>query len=329
MTTIPHFGDDVIEAVPVDGRGWLVVRANRREEFIVDRSVVCLRTPTFRRRPSRFVIRDNGYREGSAHQRRLAEHRAHTLLWSLLDVRQRRQWTANQSCWVHTDLGSLRLGTLYQILHVAPHDPAHWNSLCVVSNNHGATPPADEWTTMLLTLRTKPTMFLGVANTNFRDIWNNQTAAHGSTRQRWNLTDWRNDAARCKNYTDRAMFDTAASICHERDGDSTAALLTAVSAAFAIELDADNDRPDQHFDLLAHAITKRALRWASLRYNTQLAGLCEYYCETAEQLTDYSCGERARSLAADIQNISRQQSRRTGGNKPFCNDSATLRLPQI
>ncbi len=297
MANTPNFGDDVIEAVPVDGRGWLVVRGDRREEFIVDRSVVCLRTPTFRRGPSRFVARDNGYREGSERQRHLAEQRAHTLLWSLLDARQRRQWTANQSCWVHTGLGSLRLGTLYQIFHVSPDDPAHWDSLCVVSNNHGGTPPADEWTTMLLALRVQPTIFLDVANINSRDLWNREVVTGGDIRKGWDLSNWRNDAARSKNYTDRAMFDNAASVRFERAGDSSAASLTAISAAFAIVMDADNDRLDECFDHLAAMITNRALQFASFGYQSQLVGLCEYYCEVAEQSADFSTGERARGLA--------------------------------
>ncbi len=300
MTNTPNFGDDVVEAVPVDGRGWLVVRGDRREEFIVDRSVVCLRTPTFRRGPSRFAARDNGYREGSARQRHLAEQRAHLLLWSLLDARQRRQWTANQSCWVHTDLGSLRLGTLYQIFHVSPDDPARWDSLCVVSNNHGGTPPADEWTTMLLTLRSHPTMFFDVANTNSSAIWNNETTKAGEPRQGWDLSTWRNHVARTKNYTDRAMFDSAASICFEKTGDSSAALLTAVSAAFSIVMDTNNDRPDQYFDRLAARTTNRALLSVTLGTHPQLAGLCEYYCEIAEQLPDFAHGERAQQLADQL-----------------------------
>jgi len=102
--------------------------------------------------------------------------RAETLLISLLDPRQRAEYGATRTFWVHGPFGSVRLGRMYRILQRAgpSHDDERW--WCVVTHAHRHIPEADEWSSMLLTLTHDHERFFRVANPITRHARRSATA---------------------------------------------------------------------------------------------------------------------------------------------------------
>ncbi len=90
--------------------------------------------------------------------------RARSLLTSLLDARQRREFERLGHFWLHGPFGSVRLGRLYDIVHRSLERPDIERRLCVVTRAHAQIPPDDEWTSMVLTLAHDPDRFFRVAN---------------------------------------------------------------------------------------------------------------------------------------------------------------------
>ncbi len=114
--------------------------------------------------------------QSRAVQRRTAG-RAKALLISLLDDRQRAELAASHTFWVHGRFGSVRLGRAYDLAHRST--PA-WHverKLCVITTAHQRLPPADEWTSMLLTLHHDAPRFFRVANVLRRDRYGNSGRA--------------------------------------------------------------------------------------------------------------------------------------------------------
>jgi hypothetical protein len=87
---------------------------------------------------------------------------AERLMLSLLDDEQREQWKANQTFWVDTPYGRLRLGRLYD-LYFRPRI-GNALTLCVVPVDHLSLPRCDVWTNLVLALRADPERFFHVAN---------------------------------------------------------------------------------------------------------------------------------------------------------------------
>lgn len=104
------------------------------------------------------------FREQSRAAQLRTSARANTLLVSLLDARQRREWECTRTFWVHGPFGSVRLGRMYRIAHRTRERPDIERSLCVITRSHRVVPEADEWTSMLLTLAHDPNRFFHVAN---------------------------------------------------------------------------------------------------------------------------------------------------------------------
>jgi hypothetical protein len=90
-----------------------------------------------------------------------AWQRADTLLRSLLDDVQLRDWNRNGHFWVPTPQGDVRLGTLYDLRH-RPRQ-GRPRTLCVVPTGHDRLPEPDIWVNLLLMLRHDPQAFFAVA----------------------------------------------------------------------------------------------------------------------------------------------------------------------
>lgn len=92
-----------------------------------------------------------------------AQRRAVSLLRSLLDDTQRRDYDRTGGFWVPTPRGPVRLGTLYALVHRPVDAPRVERVLCVVPDRHLEFPIADVWTNLLLTLSVEPDTFFRVA----------------------------------------------------------------------------------------------------------------------------------------------------------------------
>lgn len=174
---VPTFAG--VEAWP--GRGWLVEAADGSIQFVhdvtarlapgtvrdgrfADPEPVPHGASTSRRRtPANTAAPAPYWQQREPVQRRSAA-RAAELLVSLLDERQRVEFAASGTFWVHGPFGSIRLGRAYDLSHRPPRSHRIERRLCVVTNAHRQIPPADEWTSMLLTLHHDPDRFFAVAN---------------------------------------------------------------------------------------------------------------------------------------------------------------------
>lgn len=202
--------DTVVEAIPFDGRGWLVLDDGGDEYFVLDRTVGP-GASTYRRdhahsagsgtRPveprPRTTTRYSAplaYGDATSAARQAADVRANALLCSFLDAGQLAQWQRGGTFWVATRGGAVRLGEMYKLFHVEFADPCRWRMLCVVTHDHGRIPVGDEWTSMLLALRTTPEVFFSVAVVRQADVWNAARARRAPAAMAADLDLWRQDA---------------------------------------------------------------------------------------------------------------------------------------
>ncbi len=98
-----------------------------------------------------------------------ARGRAEELLVSLLDPRQRRDWTRRRHFWVSTPYGEVELGTVSDLTF--RRNDGRSLVLCALPEPWSDLPDADIWTNLLLKLRASPEEFFAVANYREGQTW--------------------------------------------------------------------------------------------------------------------------------------------------------------
>ncbi len=248
--------DTVVEAIPFDGRGWLVLDDGGDEYFVLDRTVGAgastyrrdeARGPRPRTRPAtsrpRAAARYSAplaYGDATSDARRAADVRADALLHSFLDAGQLAQRQRGGTFWVTTRGGTVRLGEMYKLMHIEFADPCRWRMLCVVTHDHGRVPVGDEWTAMLLALRTTPESFFSVAAVRQADVWNAARARRSPAAMAADLDLWRQDALHHGRTLDAAYAAMALAKVEARRRRFGAALALADEAAAVITSEADH-----------------------------------------------------------------------------------------